>query len=274
MNVRLLPVQAADAERLFPLVCQRDVTDWLLWDGPESLEEYSQSLTKRADEVARGERYLFTIWADDQPVGSIDIRPSNDYRADIGLWIGTPYHDHGIGSQAVQQITAFGFFKLGLEKIEAEVFVGNQASRRIFEKCGFTLEGTRRLSVHKRDKLLDEWNLGITRQDYLCRPIVHLCQRKDWLAAQGLGEYRALSLETSGFIHLSRPDQIDQVANAFYRDVPDKVLLRVKPDRLTAELRYEPSDYEADLGQYFPHLYGPLNLDAVESVIPYMKGEL
>jgi RimJ/RimL family protein N-acetyltransferase/uncharacterized protein (DUF952 family) len=270
MNVKLLPVQAQDAERLFLLLRQSGVTDWLLWDGPESWEEYNQNLALRAEEVARGEKYLFTIWADDQPVGNIDIRPHNDFRADIGLWIGTPYHGQGIGSQAVQQITAYGFFRLGMEKIEAEVFVGNQASRRIFEKCGFTLEGTRRLSVRKRGKLLDEWNLGITRQDYMRQPIVHLCQRKDWLAAQGFGEYRAASLETNGFIHLSRPDQIDQVANAFYRDVPDKVLLWVKPDRLTAELRYEPSDYEADFGQYFPHLYGPLNLEAVENAIPYL----
>jgi uncharacterized protein (DUF952 family) len=202
-------------------------------------------------------------------VGSIDIRPRNDVRADIGLWIGSPYHGQGIGSQAVQKITAYGFFSLGLEKIEAEIFVGNQASRRIFEKCGFILEGTRRLSVRKRGQLLDEWNLGITRQDYLRQPIVHLCQRNDWLAAQAQGEYRAPSLETSGFIHLSRIDQIDQVANAFYGEVPDKVLLWVRPDRLARELRYEPSDYEADFGQYFPHLYGPLNLDAVENVVPY-----
>jgi RimJ/RimL family protein N-acetyltransferase/uncharacterized protein (DUF952 family) len=270
MTVKLRPVQAQDAERLFPLVHQNSVTDWLLWDGPASLEEYNQSLSKRAEEVARGEKHLFTIWADEQPVGSIDIRPSNDFRADIGLWIGTPYHGKGIGTHAVQQITAYGFFHLGLQKIEAEVFVGNQASRRIFEKCGFVLEGTIRLSVRKRGKLLDEWNLGISRQDYLRQPIVHLCQRKDWHQAQARGDYRAPSLETAGFIHLSRPDQIDQVANTFYRDVPDKVLLWVKPDRLTAELRYEPSDYEADFGQYFPHLYGPLNLDAVESVIPYL----
>jgi uncharacterized protein (DUF952 family)/predicted acetyltransferase len=269
MDVKLLPVQAQDAEKLFPLVYQTGVADWLLWDGPESLEEYRQGLVKRAAQVAQGQAHLFTIWADEQPVGSIDIRPRNEVRGDIGLWIGKPFHGLGIGSQAVQQITAYGFFKLGLEKIEAEIFVGNQASRRIFEKCGFLLEGTRRLSVRKRGELLDEWNMGLTRPDYLRQPIVHLCQREAWLAAQAQGEYRASSLETSGFIHFSRPDQIDQVANAFYRDVPDKLLLWVKPDRLAHELRYEASDYEADFLQYFPHLYGPLNLEAVDSVVPY-----
>jgi RimJ/RimL family protein N-acetyltransferase/uncharacterized protein (DUF952 family) len=270
MTVKLLPVQVQDAEKLFPLIYQTDVVDWLLWDGPSSLDEYSKGLTQMAAEVARGEKHLFTMWVNNQPVGNIDIRPRNDFRADIGLWIGTPYQGRGIGSQAVQQITAYGFFYLGLEKIEADVFVGNHASRRIFEKCGFILEGTRRLSERKRDRLMDEWKLGITRQDYMRQPILHLCRRAEWEDAQLEGEYRAPSLALRGFIHFSRPDQIDQVARNFYQNVPDRVLLWVKPDRLKADLRYELSDYEADFGQYFPHLYGPLNLDAVENVVSYL----
>jgi len=235
----------------------------LLWDGPDSLEEYRHSIAERAAQVARGEKHLFTIWVDDKPAGNIEIRPSNDFRADIGLWIGLPYHGQGVGSYAVQWITAYGFFHLGLQKIEAEVFVGNHASRRIFEKCGFALEGTIRYSTRKRGSLVDEWNLGITRQEYVIQPVVHLCQDGDWQAAQKRGEYRAASLETEGFIHFSRPDQVLRVAQAFYRDVPDLILLKVDPTKLQAELRYEPAVHDSDSGEYFPHLYGGLNLDAV-----------
>jgi uncharacterized protein (DUF952 family)/RimJ/RimL family protein N-acetyltransferase len=267
--MRLSPVQVQDAERLFPLIYQSRVTDWLLWDGPQSLDEYRQELAERAKKVTRGEMHLFTIWNDDQPVGNIDIRPMNDFRADIGLWVSTLYHGKGIGSQAIQWITAYGFFRLGLQKIEAEIFVGNIASRRIFEKCGFMLEGTARLAVRKRGQLLDEWYMGITRQDYLQQPVVHLCQRKDWETAQRKGDYRAASLETDGFIHFSRPDQVVRVAQAFYHDVPELVLLHVQPTRLRAELRYEPSAHEADSGEFFPHLYGPLNLDAVIDVTDF-----
>ncbi|MFZ6026668.1 MAG: GNAT family N-acetyltransferase [Chloroflexota bacterium] len=267
--IKLAPLQAQDAEKLFPLVYQAGVTDWLLWDGPQSLDEYRQALAERAREVACGERHLFTIWQDGQPVGSIDIRPRNDFRADIGLWVGAPYHGKGIGSQAVQWITAYGFFYLGLQKIEAEVFVGNHASRRTFEKCGFELEGTSRLAVRKKGQLLDEWRLGITRHDYEHQPVAHLCRRQDWDAAQVDGGYRAASLETDGFIHFSRFDQVARVAQAFYRDVPDLVLLRVQPARLQHELRYEPSAHEADSGEFFPHLYGALNLDAVTDVTDF-----
>jgi release factor glutamine methyltransferase len=91
--------------------------------------------------------------------------------------------------------------------------------------------------------------------------LVHLCTRSAWLAAQNAGIYQAESLASEGFIHISRPDQILKVANAFYRGLPDAILLWIDPARLQAELRWEAVD--ADV---FPHLYGALNLDAVVSI--------
>ncbi len=91
--------------------------------------------------------------------------------------------------------------------------------------------------------------------------LVHICPRDDWQAAQAAGEYRAASLETVGFIHCSRPEQVLGVANSFYTGVPDLVLLWIDPARLSAKVRWELAD-----GQLFPHLYGPLNLEAVVAV--------
>ncbi len=92
--------------------------------------------------------------------------------------------------------------------------------------------------------------------------IVHVCTQGDWEAAQAAGEYRAASLETEGFIHCSRPDQVLDVVNRFYADVPDLVLLWIDPQRVGAEIRWEPAD-----GDLFPHLYGPLDVQAVEAVM-------
>jgi len=94
--------------------------------------------------------------------------------------------------------------------------------------------------------------------------IVHLCNRQDWEIALAAGEYRATSLDSEGFIHCSRPDQILEVANSFYRQVPDLVLLWIEPRRLTHEVRYEKPDSEAQV--HYPHVYGPINLDAIHSV--------
>ncbi len=91
--------------------------------------------------------------------------------------------------------------------------------------------------------------------------LVHLCTRAAWQAAQESGSYQTASLAAEGFIHLSRPDQILKVANAFYRGLQDAVLLWIEPARLQAALRWEAVDVDV-----FPHLYGALNLEAVVAV--------
>jgi uncharacterized protein (DUF952 family) len=88
--------------------------------------------------------------------------------------------------------------------------------------------------------------------------LIHLCQRTAWENSQAAGEYRAASLETEGFIHCSRPEQILSVANTFYREQADLVLLWIDPGKVQPEIRWEAAD-----NQVFPHVYGPLNLDAV-----------
>ena len=91
--------------------------------------------------------------------------------------------------------------------------------------------------------------------------ILHICTENDWQAAQSLGEYRAESIATDGFIHCSRPDQIITVGNKYYPGQRNLVLLQIASSKLTHELCWEP--VEADV---FPHVYGPINLDSVVSV--------
>lgn len=94
--------------------------------------------------------------------------------------------------------------------------------------------------------------------------ILHLTSQKDWLEAQEQGTYTAPSLDAQGFIHCSTEAQILRVANAFYREMPDPVVLWIDPERLNAPLRWEsPNPNDPLTGERFPHLYGPLNLDAV-----------
>ncbi len=91
--------------------------------------------------------------------------------------------------------------------------------------------------------------------------IVHICPQGDCLKAQDAGLYRAESLGSEGFIHCSRPDQTLAVLNRFYRGIPDLLLLWIDPQQVEAETRWEAVD-----GDEFPHIYGPLNLDAVVAV--------
>ncbi len=95
--------------------------------------------------------------------------------------------------------------------------------------------------------------------------IFHLALVADWVAAQEAGSYRistlGRSLEQEGFIHASRADQWRGVRARFYADVPEQlVLLEIDPALLTAPVVVEQVPGSDD---EFPHIYGPINLDAV-----------
>lgn len=92
--------------------------------------------------------------------------------------------------------------------------------------------------------------------------IYHLVLRRVW-EENADRPYRADSLTSEGFIHCSFAEQVARSANRFYADAVDLLLLHIDSERLTSPLREEASD----TGEMFPHIYGPLNRDAV------VKGE-
>src|SRR5438270_11911291 len=95
------------------------------------------------------------------------------------------------------------------------------------------------------------------------RRIYHLVRPSIW-DSHGPGPYRAQSLDTEGFIHCSNEDQVARVANRFYPDDVDLLVLCIEPDRLAHPVR----DEEAATGERFPHIYGPIHREAVISVRP------
>jgi uncharacterized protein (DUF952 family) len=105
--------------------------------------------------------------------------------------------------------------------------------------------------------------------------IFHITSRKDWEAAQAKGAYTAESLPTEGFIHCSSLHQVLPVAEKFYKGQPDLVLLMIDPSLLTSTVKWEPPSGgppspdipESDL---FPHIYGPINLEAVVNVFDFV----
>jgi uncharacterized protein (DUF952 family) len=76
-------------------------------------------------------------------------------------------------------------------------------------------------------------------------------------------------LQTEGFIHLSEQDQVQWVGNHFYQGQSGLLLLEIESECLTSELRYDEVSREGT----FPHLYGPLNLEAVVQVWTFTPGE-
>lgn len=76
-------------------------------------------------------------------------------RAEMGFWIGVPYWNRGIATEAASAVLTFGFGELGLHRILARHFPRNPASGRVLRKLGMIHEGTMREHVVRWDRLED-----------------------------------------------------------------------------------------------------------------------
>jgi uncharacterized protein (DUF952 family) len=103
-------------------------------------------------------------------------------------------------------------------------------------------------------------------------PLVHLVAGAEWERVRSTGTpYWPPGADDAGFVHLSAPSQVHLPAQRIFPGRTDVVLLVIDATRLRAPLRWEEGDPpEGDLR--FPHLYGPLDLDAVVRVVPYRPG--
>lgn len=99
--------------------------------------------------------------------------------------------------------------------------------------------------------------------------LFHITEAINWKTAQAEGFYSPTSLQTEGFIHLSEQGQVEWVGHRFYRGRSGLVLLKIDSERLMSELRYD----EVPGDGTFPHLYGPLNIEAVLEVVPFTPDE-
>ena len=92
--------------------------------------------------------------------------------------------------------------------------------------------------------------------------ILHMLPIAEWeaLVEVDAQTYRAASLESEGFIHCTKePELLVRVANSFYREIPGPfTILHIEEALVEPEVRWEEAD-----AHIFPHIYGPLNLNAV-----------
>jgi uncharacterized protein (DUF952 family) len=113
-----------------------------------------------------------------------------------------------------------------------------------------------------------------SQPDDLPDRLFHLALDVDWIEALRTdGRYRqstiGRSLADEGFIHCSFAEQLQDTADRFYAGRRDVLLLAIDPARLDAPVRVEPAP---GTGERFPHVYGPITVNAVVWAQPVPLG--
>ncbi len=98
---------------------------------------------------------------------------------------------------------------------------------------------------------------------------LHLVPTESWDRQKSGPTYVPEAYDNDGFIHLTIGEaNLMEVANRYYKqDARNYVVLELDKDRISAQVQFDD-----DSGRY-PHVYGPLNVDAVVSVRPVKREE-
>lgn len=84
---------------------------------------------------------------------------------EVGYWLAQPYWGKGIITEVVRKFTAHLWLTYDINRIYAEPFANNTASRKALEKAGFRCEAMFKQNVIKNGIFLDSCIYSMLRED-------------------------------------------------------------------------------------------------------------
>lgn len=87
-------------------------------------------------------------------------------KAELYIFVNPNEQKTGLGTQAVRLLCQYGFEQLNLNKIFLLTNEDNYAARKVYEKCGFKLEGILRQEYKTSDNFFgDRYYFGLLKSD-------------------------------------------------------------------------------------------------------------
>ena len=136
----------ADAESLFHYAKDPAVGPAAGWQPHQSVVE-SRNVIRNL--LNGAECYAICEKGSDEAIGSIELRlnghtdmTDRDDECELGYWLGKPFWGRGYMPEAAKEILRHGFEDLGMNVIWCGYYDGNQKSKRVQEKLGFTYHHT------------------------------------------------------------------------------------------------------------------------------------
>lgn len=162
-QITVRPVHPADAADLYAIVSDPRVNTTLVQTPSMEFRETEQWLENR-----KPGQHRLVAELDGKVVGSCGLtqnhRPRLAHSGRLGLMVHADYWGQGVGSALMAAQLNLADNWLNLHRIELEVFTDNPTAVRLYEKFGFTIEGTRRMNVFGGDgRFHDEYQMARLR---------------------------------------------------------------------------------------------------------------
>ncbi|MCP3756347.1 GNAT family N-acetyltransferase [Streptomyces sp. TBY4] len=109
--------------------------------------------------------FAVRLGADGPLVATIGVAPHGAHAHEIGYWAVPAHRRRGYLSEALPAVLHWAFTEAGCVRMIWRAGVGNDASRAVAEKAGFTVEGLQRAAMEHRGTLRDCWTGGLLPSD-------------------------------------------------------------------------------------------------------------
>lgn len=138
---------------------------------PDGLADEWIAMHGRAWREGREAVFAITARADGTLMGAIGLAgiDARHRHAEMGYWLGRPFWNLGLATEAARAVLRFAFDTLDLERVFAHHFVRNPASGRVLEKIGMVREGVLRAHVRQWGRPEDLVVCGILRREWQAR---------------------------------------------------------------------------------------------------------
>ena len=163
----ILDVEQKDyVNKIYELFNDKDICDKQGWIYYDSLDKFSQVINDLKRSI---NDYNWIVYLKDsmQPVGIIGVHTQNelDYSCEIGYGIHPDYQNHGYATEALKAVTQFLINEVGFNRVVCKYREGNNQSKKVMEKAGFTYEGCERQARFRNNKFLDLYIYSFIKDD-------------------------------------------------------------------------------------------------------------
>jgi ribosomal-protein-alanine N-acetyltransferase len=169
-RILLRPFAKRDAQDIYEGARDYAVSRWTFIPRPYTIESAYQfiRIAQKHRRAKKAFHHVIVLKETGRVIGGtglMDYFPKHK-RGEVGLWVARKYWGHGYASEALELMLEFCFKEMGLQRVVAGVFVGNDRSQRMVEKAGFTLEGLFRRHIKQRGRWLDLLRYGYLREEW------------------------------------------------------------------------------------------------------------
>ena len=173
-RIMLREYRAEDLSEIRKWVNDEETTRYLstrFWPA-QSMADSQDFLSRMMQSSHNAYNFVIADRQDERYIGQCDLFRL-DWRlrlGELGMVIGSrEERGQGLGAEALILLEGFAFRTLGLERLELEVHMDNQAALHCYRRAGFTLEGVKRHAFFTDGRFCDVGIMSILREEYESR---------------------------------------------------------------------------------------------------------